>query len=159
MTDGGQVVYEDDPSINTDEPIWRRVSPRQWTFNHNKGRVQPMSGLFQYNKDPATGQKHPISVTLGKGTTPDAAIAGKAGGTKLVGWRAGYLRSLVLGICRDEQPAEINHGLVFMLARDSAGRQKTSVPGSVRTKLAEAAEWIIALNPDEIEEARLRTTA
>ena len=98
MTDGGEVVYEDDPSIEAGDPIWRRISPGQWTYNHNKGQVQPMSGLFQYNKHPVTGQKHPMSITLGKGLTPDAAIAGKPAGTKLVGWSAEYIRSLAARI-------------------------------------------------------------
>lgn len=84
MTEGGEVVFQDDASIEAGDPIWRRVSPGQWTFNHNKGQIQPKSGLFQYNKHPETRQKHPMSVALGKGITPDAAIAGKQAGTKLV---------------------------------------------------------------------------
>ena len=159
MTDGGEVVYEDDASIEASDPIWRRISAGQWTYNHNKGQVQPRSGLFQYNKHPVTGQKHPMSITLGKGLTPDAAIAGKPAGTKLVSWKAGYIRSLALGICSDEQPGELGHGLVFTLAKDSAGKPKTSISGSVQTKLSEAAAWIIGLSGDEIDAARTRTTA
>ena len=157
MTDGGEVVYEDDASIEPGDPIWRRVSPDQWTYNHNKGQVQPKSGLFQYNKHPVTGQKHPMSITLGKGLTPDAAVVGKPAGTKLIGWRAEYVRSLALGICPHEQPGEIGHGLVFTLARDSAGNPKTSISGSIQTKLSEAAEWLIGLSAEEVEAARLRT--
>jgi hypothetical protein len=157
MTDGGEVVYEDDVSIQAGDPIWRRVSPGQWTYNHNRGQVQPKSGLFQYNKHPVTQQKHPMSITLGKGLTPGAAIAGKQAGTKLVGWNAAFIRSLKLGIRPDEQPDEINHGLVFTLLKDSSGKQKTTISGSVQSKLAEAAKWIIELSPEEIEEARRRT--
>ena len=160
MTDGGgEVVFIDDASIQAGDPIWRRVSPGQWTYNHNKGQVQPKSGLFQYNKYPETGQKHPMSIALGKDITPDAAIAGKPAGTKLVGWTAEYIRSLALGICRHDLPNEINHGLVFTLAKDKEGKPKTSFPGPVQSKLAESAAWIIALSPEEIEEARTRTTA
>jgi len=160
MTDGGgEDVFVDDTSIEAGDPIWRRVSPGQWTYNHNKDQVQPKSGLFQYNKHPETGQKHPMSITLGKGITPAAAIAGKQAGTKLVGWTAEYVRSLALGICRHDVPSEINHGLVFTLATDEKGKPKTSFPGSVQSKLAESAAWIIALSADEIEEARTRTTA
>lgn len=157
MTDGGEVVFVDDASIEAGDPIWRRVSAGQWTYNHNKNRVQPRSGLFQYNKHPDTGQKHPMSVTLAKGITPDQAIAGKPLGTKLVGWTAEYIRTLTLGICSHDLPNEINHGLVFNLATDNDGKQKTSFPGAVQTKLADSAAWIIELSAEEIEEARART--
>lgn len=159
MTDGAEVVYEDDALIQDGDPIWRRVSSGQWTYNHNRGQVQPKSGLFQYNKHPVTGKKHPVSITLGKGLTPEAAIAGKPVGTKLVGWNAGFIRTLALGICSNDQDGEISHGLVFTLLKDTAGKPKTNISGSVQGKLAESAVWIIGLSPEEIEEARLRTDA
>jgi hypothetical protein len=160
VTDGGgEVAFVDDASIEAGDPIWRRVSPGQWTYNHNTGQVQPKSGLFQYNKDPDTGQKHPMSIALGKGITPDAAIAGKPAGTKLVGWTAEYVRSLALGICRHDLLNEVNHGLVFHLEKDKEGKRKTSFPGSVQAKLAGTAAGIIALSPEETEEARARTAA
>lgn len=93
MTDGGEVVYKDDASIEAGDPIWRRISPGQWTYNHNKGQVQPMSGLFQYNKHPVTGQKHPMSITLGKGITPDAAtLVNRPARNSLVGRRNTFAR-------------------------------------------------------------------
>lgn len=158
MNAGGDVAYKDDTSIEAGDPVWRRVSPGQWTYNHNRGRVQPKSGLFQYNRHPVTGEKHPMSVTLGRGLNPEAAIAGKAAGTKLVGWNAGFIRSLDLGICQDEQPGEIAHGLVFTLIKDSTGKQKTAISSAVQTRLAGAAQWILGLSAEEVEEARLRTT-
>lgn len=156
MTDE-EVVFEDDPSIETDDPIWRRISPGRWTFDHNEGRVRPMSGLFQYSRDKKTGKKHPMSVTLGKGLTPDAAVAGHGAGIKLVAWNAGYLRGLALGVCPDGQPDAVAHGLVFTLELDSAGDRKTSISSPVREALSLSAEWLIPLSPEEIEEARLRT--
>jgi hypothetical protein len=98
-----------------------------------------------------------MSVTLGKGITPDVAIAGKPPGTKLIGWATEYIRSLALGICRHDLPNETNHGLVFTLAKDNEGKPRTSFPGSVQAKLAETAVWIIGLSAEEIEEARART--
>lgn len=158
MTDG-EAVYEDDASIEAGDAIWRRISAGEWTYDHNKRRVRPKSGLFQYNKHPVTGRKHPMSITLAKGISPAAAIAGKPAGTRLLGWTAGYVRSLTLGVCRDEKPGAINHGLVFTLEKDAEGKVKTSISGAVRDKLSDNAEWVIPLSADEIEAARLRTMA
>jgi len=157
MTDGAEIVYEDDASIEAGDPIWRRVSAGQWTYNHNRGQVQPKSGLFQYNKHPVTGQKHPVSITLGKGLAPAAAIAGKPAGTKLVGWSAGFIRSLTLGICPHDLDGEVAHGLVFTLLKGANGKPKTTISSSVQGKLADEAAWVIGLSPEEIEEARVRT--
>jgi len=120
MTDG-EVVFEDDPSIETEDPVWRRIPPGWWTFDHNEGRVRPTSKCFQYSKNKETGKKHPMSVTLGQGLTPEAALAGQPEGFKLVGWIAGHLRNLELGVCRDDKPDIIAHGLVFTLQLDAGG--------------------------------------
>jgi hypothetical protein len=154
----GVAVYEDDPSVESDDPIWRRIPPGWWTYDHNEGRVRPTSYNFQYSKkNKETGHRHPMSVTLGKDLTADAALAGQAPGFKLVGWKAAHLRNLELGICADEQPAAVAHGLVFTLQRDSAGNRKENIPESVRGRLSSSAEWVVGLTDAEIEEARQRT--
>ena len=157
MTDGA-VVFDDDPSIEVNDPVWRRIPPGWWTFDHNEGRVRPTSKCFQYSKNKETGKKHPMSVTLGKGLTPNAALAGQPEGFKLVGWTAGYLRSLELGVCRDEKPDIIAHGLVFTRQHDTAGQRRPNISDSVRDRLSISAEWLIQLSPEMIEEARLRTS-
>ena len=156
MTDG-EVAFEDDPSIETDDPVWRRIPPGWWTFDHNEGRVRPTSKCFQYSKNKETGKKHPMSVTLGQGLTPDAALAGQPEGFKLVGWIAGHLRHLELGVCRDDRPEIIAHGLVFTLQLDGAGQRRNNISDSVRDRLSASAQWLIPLSPQEIEQARLRT--
>ena len=139
-------------SLSVNNPVWRRIPPGWWTFDHNEGRVRPTSKCFQYSKN-----KHPMSVTLGRGFTPDAALAGQRAGFKLVGWIAGHLRSLELGVCRDDKPDIIAHGLVFTLQLDGAGQRRNNISGSVRDRLSVSAQWLIALSPEEVEEARLRT--
>ena len=101
--------------------------------------------------------KHPMSVTLGRGLTPDAALAGQSEGFKLVGWIACHLRILELGVCRDDKPDIIAHGLVFTLQVDGAGHRRNNISDSVRDRLSVSAQWLILLSPEEIEEARLRT--
>jgi hypothetical protein len=153
----GEIVFEDDPSIEADDPVWRRIPPGWWTFDHNVGRVRPASGCFQYSTDKETGKKHPMSVTLGKGLTPEKALAGQHKGFKLVGWTAGYLRSLELGVSRQDMPDIIAHGLVFTLQQDSAGQRRTNISQPVRDELATSAQWLVELSTEEIEQARLRT--
>lgn len=156
MTDG-EVAFADDLSVKADDPVWRRIPPGWWTYNHNEGRVRPTSKCFQYSTNRETGKKHPMSVTLGNGLTPNAALAGQPEGFKLVGWAAGHLRSLELGVCRDEKPDIIAHGLVFTLQQDSTGQRRPNISDSVRDKLSISAQWLITLLPEQIEEARLRT--
>lgn len=152
-------MYHDDPSVETDDPVWRRIPPGEWTFDHNEGRVRPTSKNFQYSKkDKQSGERHPMSVTLGRGLTPAAAVAGHSD-YKVVGWTAGEIRGLELGVCRDEQPDVVAHGLVFTLQEDDAGNRKSNISGSVREKLSRSAQWIIELTPEEVEQARTRTAA
>ena len=156
MSDG-EVVYEDDSSVEPADPVWRRIPQGWWTFDHNEGRVRPTSKNFQYSRNKETGKKHPMSVTLGKGLTPDAALAGQPVGFKLVGWTAGHLRSLELGVCPDERPDIVAHGLVFTLQQDNAGNRRPNISDSVRDKLSTSAHWVIELTPEEIDEAQRRT--
>lgn len=59
MTDG-EVVFEDDPSIEAGDPIWRRIPPGRWTYDHNEGRARPVTGNFEYSaRDEVTGQERP----------------------------------------------------------------------------------------------------
>ena len=154
----GEVVFEDDASIEAGDPVWRRIPPGYWTFDHNLGRVRPTSQCFQYSTK-EDGTKHPMSVTLGRGLTADAALAGHDAAFKLVGWTAEYVRRWVLGVCRDEQPHVVAHGLVFTLQQDAAGKRKNNISGSVKDKLSVAAQWVIELSPEEVDAARQRTTA
>lgn len=158
MSDG-EIVYDDDPSVEAGDPVWRRIPPGWWTFDHNEGRVRPTSQNFQYSRDKETRKQHPMSVTLGRGLAPAVALAGQRAGFKLVGWTAHHLRHLELGVCRDERTDIVAHGLVFTLQLDLAGKRKPNISHPVRDRLAASAQWVIELTPGEIEEARLRTAA
>jgi hypothetical protein len=154
-----EVIFNDDPSISNDDPVWRRIPPGWWTYDHNEGRVRPTSKNFQYSRDKTTGRKHPMSVTLGKGVEPAAALEGQPAGFKLVGWSAGHLRGHELGVCRNDQPQVLAHGLVFTLQTDDAGKRRTNLSDSVREKLSRSADWLIELTAKEVDEARRRTAA
>jgi hypothetical protein len=156
MSNGDQ-IFTDDLTIENGDPVWRRIPPGWWTFDHNEGRVRPTSKNFQYSKDKESGRRHPMSITLGRDLTPDSALAGHPTGFKLVGWNAWHLRTLELGVCRDETPEAVAHGLVFTLQQDAGGNRKSNISDSVRDRLSQSAEWVVALTPEEIEEARRRT--
>jgi len=49
MTDG-EVVFEDDPSVETDDPVWRRIPPGWWTFDHNEGRSGQLRNVFSIQR-------------------------------------------------------------------------------------------------------------
>jgi hypothetical protein len=87
----------------------------------------------------------------------EQALAGHSPGFRLVGWTAGSLRSLELGVCPDERPGIVGHGLVFTLQNDNEGHRKTNFSDSVKDRLALSAAWVVGPTPQEIEEARLRT--
>jgi len=150
------VVYQDDPSISAGDPVWRRIPSGQWTYDHNEGRVRPSSQNFQYTTNKETGEKEPVSITLGQGLAPEAALDGHPG-FKLVGWTAGHLRWLELGVCHDEQPDAVAHGLMFTLQEDPPGTRKTKISNPVRDRLSKTAEWVIPLSAEEIEALRLST--
>jgi hypothetical protein len=158
MTDGEVVAFDDDPAIEALDPVWRRIPPDRWTYDHNENRVRPVSNCFKYSpKNPETNQRHPMSVVLGKGLTPEVALGGEGQGFKLVGWTAGHLRGFTLGVCSAPRVGVAGHGLVFTLQTDNDGRRKSDIPQSVRKRLAESAQWITGLTPEEVEAARLRT--
>jgi hypothetical protein len=152
---GDDTVYQNDPAIESGDPIWRRVPPGRWTYDHNEGRVRPASGNFTYSTDKETRTKHPMSITLGKGLTPDQALAGYDN-FKLVGWGAGHIRTFELGVCPDDNGVP-GHGLVFTLKMDQHGKRRTNIASGVSDQLSLTAEWIVTLSVDEVEEARLRT--
>ena len=156
---GGDEVFENDPSIEDPDPVWRRVRVDMCTYDHNAGVVRPTSQCFQYSQDRATGKKHPMSVALGKDITPEQALEGHPPELKLVGWTAGHVRSLNLGVCPDPQPEAVAHGLVFTLETDATGKQKTKLSDPVRKALTTSAKWVMPLTPEQVEVVRQRTTA
>ena len=154
MTDA-EVVFEDDPSVEADDPVWRRIPPGWWTFDHNEGRVRPTSQCFQYSRNKETGQRHPMSVTLGKGLTPIAALAGQSQGFKLVGWTTVIFGVLNWVSVQTKSPTSSRTVWSSPCNKTAPGIDGPTFP--VRDRLSTSAQWLIQLSPEEIEQARLRT--
>lgn len=143
--------HSDDPTIQDGDPIWRRIPPGRWTYDHNLGRVRPNSDCFRYSRNALTGNREPMSVVLGAEVASVEAALGGHANFKLAAFVAGRARQLELGMCRDPLPDMAAHALVF------AG-DRPDIPTPVRSRLAQEATWVIELSQDEVEEARGRTT-
>jgi hypothetical protein len=145
--------HNDDPTIEDAHPLWRRIPPGRWTYDHNLGRARPNSDCFRYSPaDPHTGIRHPMSVVLGAEVESVEAALGGHADFKLVSFTAARARQLALGAARDPQPDLQAHALVFARAGDD-------IPRFARNRLAEEATWVTELTPAEVEEARQRTSA
>lgn len=128
--------YVDDPTIEDDSPLWRRIPPKHFVYDENLQCRRASSAAFSDNpKD-----KSPMSVVLGDevlaaSRTAESVLEGHEG-FGLVSFLAGLARQFKQGIMRkplDEEPA---HAEVF--------GEKTR---GVRRAFAKNCQWVIRM-PD-----------
>lgn len=137
MTNGSRV---DDPSIEDEDRLWRRISPQHIVMDHNSGRERPSSAAFTDSRRTQT----PMSVYIEKlviesGRTHED-VMGRYPEQSLVVFPAAIPRSLGLGVAKEadpEYPEETAHGVVF--------GEKTR---PVRRQLATASEWLLVRTRD-----------
>src|SRR5437870_136262 len=99
MAHGGQSTPSDDPSIPDSEDLWRRIPPRHFIADENRGVIRPSSAAFEDDDDGS-----PMSVYLASDTpSPGAALVGHAG-FALAAITARLARECKQGIVRDPQP-------------------------------------------------------
>lgn len=125
-----------DPTIDDDWPLWRRV-PRWWCVpDENQGGVlRPSSAAFEDSPDGTA-----MSVVLG----PEAHRLGRGPLHMLEGHpefavatlTAGTARQHGQGVIRDPLPEDPAHGLVH-----------GPKPKSIRRKLAAASVWLVPPPP------------
>jgi hypothetical protein len=123
--------YTDDPSVNDDVVLWRRVHPNHIIFDENLGRSRPTSAAFADHPN-----RTPMSVVISSdaasiGRTPADVLSGFKG-FALAGITAGFVRSQNQGVVRCPTPDEPAHGEVF-----------GSKPRSVMKALAKEAFWVV----------------
>jgi len=104
--------YVDDPTIENDSPLWRRIAPEQVIYDEKLGRYRPTSDAFQNHRNGT-----PMSVVLGQevlaaGRAPESVLAGRES-FSLVSITAGLAREKGQGIQRDPLPEEEAHAEVF----------------------------------------------
>lgn len=129
--------YADDPAVEDEAALWRRV-PRQWVVkDENRGGFRPSSAAFQ------DSSSSPMSVLLEKimtaaQRTPADALKGYEGHS-LCAFTAGAARALGQQVStRPEIPDEPAHGFVV--------GKKT---GRVKNELSKSSRWVI-LNPSPL---------
>lgn len=123
--------YVDDETIADSDPIWRRIPPRHFVFDENKGMMRPSSAAFEDHPDGS-----PMSVVLGKmaseaGRTPETVLEGHEG-YGLVAFPASVARAKGQKIVKKWLQEEPAHAEVF--------GKKTK---GVRKAIAKASDWII----------------
>ena len=123
--------YADDPTIQDDASLWRRVPPWHLVHDENLGVTRPTSAAFEDSPDGT-----PMSVLLAQvvadtGRGPQDAVSGYSG-FALASITAGLSRSCKQGVAREPLTEERAHAVVF-----------GPKPQSVRRKLAKGADWII----------------
>jgi len=124
------IAYQDDPSIQDDAVLWRRICPAWIVPDDNVGwRVS--SAAFDDSRDGS-----PMSVLLAadviqSGRTAYETVAYFAG-YGLAAITAGIARTQKQGVARTPEPDEIAHASVF-------GPKS----GAVKRALARAATWVI----------------
>ncbi|MDE3180806.1 MAG: hypothetical protein KGM47_14255 [Acidobacteriota bacterium] len=103
-------TFTDDPSIPDDAELWRRVRP-DFQKMDAAGRPRATSQAFQ---EPSNGT--PMSVLLADqvkaGGRDLKDVLADYPGHKMASFRAGFARTLGLGIARDPTPQEPAHAVV-----------------------------------------------
>ena len=123
--------YVDDLTILDDSPLWRRIPPWHFVFDHNLGRVRPSTAAFEDHPDGT-----PMSVVLGQdvlqiGKEPQSVLTGHKD-FGLVTFPAKVARTNGQGIVRKPRPDEPAHAEVF--------GKKTR---AVKKAFVKASEWIV----------------
>ena len=121
----------DDPTIEDEAALWRRIPPWHFVFDTNLRRWRPSSAAFDNDPD---GQ--PMSVLLGEevtgaGRDPVSVLSGHTG-FALAAVAAGLTRACGQAVVRDPLPGEPAHALVV-----------GPKPKSVQRRLAKSAVWVV----------------
>ena len=123
--------YVDDPTIENDAALWRRICPIWFVVDKNRNSIRVSSAAFD---DHPNGT--PTSVILAEiykltGREALDALAGHEG-YALASITAGFARLCAQGVARDPLPDESAHAFVF-------GRKTKSI----KRKLATGSHWVI----------------
>lgn len=129
--------WRDDPTINDDEHLWRRVL---------------VDDPFQVKKDPKTGQPRPssaafksstqlTSVAVASLTTPEEFLAGFSRHS-LVEVNARAVRDAGCILVRDPEPGNPAHAHIIGITRED-GR----LTSSEARRIADKARWVVYKSP------------
>lgn len=122
--------YPDDPGIDSDETLWRRIPANQVHWDGKLGRHRPQSGMFSDSRDGT-----PMSATKAKShpSARDYLINSGYGDHLLIALEVAYVRTLGLNVVSAATSDDPGH--VFVSGTKTAAIQK---------KLARAAKWVVS---------------
>lgn len=124
-----QPARQDDPTITSEEWLFRRIHLSQIVNDDDTGHARVSTGAFR-DKELSINIE---SVLLGNGETTDTCLRNHQG-HKLVCFTAGRARELQQIVCRDPEPPDnLSHGLV-------CGSKNSR---RVLEGLRDSAEWVI----------------
>jgi hypothetical protein len=120
----------DDPRILGDTVVWRRIptsEPNRWYVpDENSGDLRPSSQAFMDNRN------GPFSVYIADECGGVDVVLADHEGFALASLTVEFLRSLGLGIVRDEEHGGPGHCLV-----------KGDKTKSISVRLAKASKWVV----------------
>ena len=119
--------FEDDLSIYGDERLFRRI-PRTWIDWDDNGNPSISSAAFKDTELSVNLE----SVMVRDGRPPASAIDGY-NGYGLAAITAAHARSLNQVVCREPQPNEPAHGVIY-------GQKRR---GGIGGKLRDGANWVV----------------
>lgn len=109
-------VKADDPKIEADARLWRRIHQSWFVPIANSGEHRVSSQAFQNGKTSDGRQADHMSVTLADHpsapASPNEAVSGKYAGYGLLEFSAGLARSLGQGVTHTPTAEEPAHGSV-----------------------------------------------
>lgn len=124
--------YTDDLSIEDGNALWRRIPPRHFVMDENRGGYRPSSAAFEDHPSGTPMSIHVAKDASADGHQPEDVLRGHDG-FALAAFTAGTARELDQGVAREPLPDEIAHGVVF--------GKKTR---GIRRRLSRASEWVLA---------------
>ncbi|MFP3941451.1 MAG: hypothetical protein ACLF0P_14220 [Thermoanaerobaculia bacterium] len=123
--------YTDDPSIEDCDGLWRRIPPRHFVLDENRGGYRPSSAAFEDHPSGTPMSIHVAKDALAEGHAPEDVLRGHEG-FALAEFTAGTAREADQGVAREPLPDQIAHGVVF--------GKKTK---GVKRRLGRASEWVV----------------
>jgi len=104
--------YVDDPTIEDDAELWRRLNPEWVIWDENMGCHRPSTAAFDNSRDGSPTSFYLAEIVRQTDRDEDAVLA-PFPGYSLASVSAGEARDCHQGVTRDPLPEEPAHALMF----------------------------------------------
>jgi hypothetical protein len=130
--------FPDDPSIEAETSLFRRIPPPHCVWDNNEQRYRPSSAAFEDDKDGDPMSVCLSSVLATEGREAASVLIGHEG-YSLAAITAGFARANAQTVHPQPLPEESSHTLV-------CGEKRRGGNNAPKRKFAKTATWVI-LNP------------